>query len=101
MFKDSHLRLLMNLAGFQRLGLVTEETLESTWVVPSELPTETIKDILHYINQAEFSPPTFEEGVLAEHQLKRKHIPRKPAAFDDEDDVELDDEALFPAGGPT
>ena len=64
-----------------------------------------IRDSIHFINQAEFSPPTFEEGVLAENQLKKKIVPRKKAAFDDDEDdglgSNLDDDMLFPAGGPT
>jgi replication fork protection complex subunit Tof1/Swi1 len=52
------------------------------------------------INQAEFSPPVFEEGVLAEHQLRRKSsAPRKRPAIEEESDEDL--ELLFPAGGPT
>jgi replication fork protection complex subunit Tof1/Swi1 len=104
MFKNSHLRLLMTVAGFQRLGPASEETRDSSWVVPGEVSADLLKDTLHYINQAEFNPPTFEEGVLAENQLRRKTVPRKKAAFDDDDEggVDfLDDEMLFPAGGPT
>lgn len=96
----------MTVAGFQRLGPASEETRDSSWVVPGEVSADHLKDTLHYINQAEFNPPTFEEGVLAENQLRRKTVPRKKAAFDDDDDDEggvdfLDDEMLFPAGGPT
>lgn len=90
----------MKLAGFQLLGLASEETAESAWIIPAAVTADHLKDILHYINQAEFSPPTFEEGVLAEHQLKRKSAPRKKAAFDDDEEGEPDD-GLFPAGGPT
>ncbi|KAI9149265.1 mating-type switching protein swi1 [Paramyrothecium foliicola] len=103
MFKDSYLRLLMKLSGFQLASPDSEETPESKWVIPSDVSADYLKDSLHYINQAEFSPPTFDEGVLAEHQLKRKIVPRKKAAYDDDDadDDELDDDILFPAGGPT
>ncbi|KPM34902.1 Topoisomerase 1-associated factor 1 [Neonectria ditissima] len=100
MFKNSHLRLLMTLCGLQLLGPASEETPESAWMIPSTVSVDELRDALHYINQAEFSPPTFEEGVLAEHQLKRKMVPRKKAVFDDDEEGELDD-GLFPAGGPT
>lgn len=101
MYKNSHLRLLMTLSGFQLLGPATEETVESVWVIPVDVSADALKDALHYINQAEFSPPTFEEGVLAEHQLKRKTLVRRKAAFDDDEEGEPDDDLAFPMGGPT
>ena len=96
MFKNSYLRLLMTVCGFQRLGPASEETAESVWIVPDDIAADHLKDSLHFINQAEFSPPTFEDGVLAEHQLRRKTVPRKKAAFDDDEDG--DDAALEDAG---
>ncbi|KAI2609255.1 timeless-domain-containing protein [Hypoxylon sp. NC1633] len=103
MFKNSHLRLLMKLVGFERLVPSVEETRDSAWVVPSHLTAEQMKDSLDLINKAEFDPPTFEDGKLAENQLRRKTAPRKKAVFDDDDgiDDDDDDEILFPAGGPT
>jgi replication fork protection complex subunit Tof1/Swi1 len=100
MFKNSHMRLLMNLAGLKLLDQTSEETPESAWIIPADVTADSLKDAIHYINQAEFSPPTFEEGVLAEHQLKRKLAPRKRAAFDDDEEGENDD-AMFEALGPT
>ncbi|CAJ0553601.1 Ff.00g121130.m01.CDS01 [Fusarium sp. VM40] len=100
MFKNSHMRLLMNLAGLNLLGPASEETPESAWIIPADVTADSLKDAIHYINQAEFSPPTFDEGVLAEHQLKRKVAPRKRAAFDDDEEGENDD-AMFEALGPT
>ena len=100
-FKNSYLRLLLKLSGSQLLGPEMEETPESTWVIPGDVSADYLKDTVHFINQAEFSPPTFEEGVLAENQLKRKTVPRKKAAFDDDEDDGIDDELLFPVGGPT
>jgi replication fork protection complex subunit Tof1/Swi1 len=98
----------MKLTGLQLLGPASEETLDSIWIIPPEVTATQLRDALHFINQAEFSPPTFEEGSSAEQQLKRKTVPRKKANFDDEDADEgdglddfLDDEQLFPAGGPT
>lgn len=90
----------MNLAGLKLLGSASEETPESAWIIPADVTADSLKDAIHYINQAEFSPPTFDEGVLAEHQLKRKVAPRKRAAFDDDEEGENDD-AMFEALGPT
>ncbi|KHO01519.1 drug resistance protein MdrA [Metarhizium album ARSEF 1941] len=107
MFKNAHLRLLMKLCGMQLMGPASEETPESLWIIPGAVSANQLKDTIHFINQAELSPPTFEDGVLAEHQLKRKAAAKRKAAFDDEDadddddDGFLDDEMLFPAGGPT
>lgn len=105
MFKSSLLRLLMTLSGLQRESPSLEETPTSRWHVPSEATDEYLKDSLHFIRQAEWYPPTFEDGSTAEQQMKRKVAPRKKAAFDDDegDDVAdfLDDGQLFPAGGPT
>ncbi|KAM3459972.1 hypothetical protein NHJ6243_006410 [Beauveria neobassiana] len=108
MFKDPYLRLLLNLAGARLLGPASEETPESVWIIPAEVTANQLKDALHYINQGEFNPPTFEDGTSAEQQLKRKTVPRKKAAFDDDDagdddslDDFLDNGVMFPAGGPT
>ncbi|KFA54690.1 hypothetical protein S40293_00802 [Stachybotrys chartarum IBT 40293] len=101
MLKNSYLRLLMKLSDFEMLGTPSEEDLESAWVIPGHVTAEQLKDTLHYINQAEFSPPTFDEGVTAEDQLKRKVAARKRVNYDDDDEEDIDDEALFEPGGPT
>ncbi|KAM3534017.1 hypothetical protein MY4038_002670 [Beauveria bassiana] len=108
MFKNPYLRLLLNLAGAQLLGPASEETPESVWIIPAGVTANQLKDALHYINQGEFNPPTFEDGTSAEQQLKRKTVPRKKADFDDDDagdddslDDFLDNGVMFPAGGPT
>ncbi|KAI1746249.1 timeless protein [Xylaria scruposa] len=102
-FKNSHLRLLMKLAGFERLAPTLDETPESAWIVPAHLSSEQLQDSLDLINKAEFDPPTFEDGKLAQDQLRRKAAPRKKAAFDDDEEGidDDDDDILFPAGGPT
>ncbi|KAI1370894.1 timeless-domain-containing protein [Hypoxylon crocopeplum] len=101
-FKNPHLRLLMKLVGFERLVPRVDETPESAWVIPSHITADQIQDSLDLINKAEFNPPTFEDGKLAEDQLRRKTAPRKKAVFDDDDGIDDDDdEILFPAGGPT
>ncbi|KAJ4008568.1 Topoisomerase 1-associated factor 1 [Fusarium irregulare] len=101
MFKNSYMRLLMNLVGIKLLGTSSDETPESLWIIPAEVSADVLKDGIHYINQAEFNPPTFEEGVLAEHQLKRKTAPRQRAAFDDDDDNDVLDHGDYTMSGPT
>ncbi|KAI0135265.1 timeless-domain-containing protein [Daldinia grandis] len=103
MFKNSHLRLLMKLVGFERLVPSVDETPESAWVIPPHVTANQIQDSLDLIKKAEFSPPTFDDGKLAEDQLRRKAAVRRKAVFDDDDDgiADEDDEILFPAGGPT
>ncbi|KAI1171252.1 timeless protein-domain-containing protein [Nemania sp. FL0916] len=102
-FKNSHLRLLMKLAGFERLAPAVEETPESSWIVPAHISADQLQDSLDLINKAEFDPPTFEDGSSALDQLKRKAAPRKKAVFDDDEGIGTgdDDDLLFPAGGPT
>ncbi|KAF4994754.1 hypothetical protein FGRMN_5568 [Fusarium graminum] len=102
MFKNSHMRLLMNLVGLELLGSASEETPESAWIIPADVTADVLKDGIHYISQAEFSPPTFEEGVLAEHQLKRKAVPRQRADFDDDEVGDQDDDmGMYGPLGPT
>ncbi|KAH6655097.1 timeless protein-domain-containing protein [Truncatella angustata] len=100
-FKNGHLRLLMKLVGFERLAPSLDETPESAWVIPSPLTADQLKESLDLISRAEFDPPTFEDGKLAEDQLRRKTAPRAPrkkAVFDDDDDGVDDDENMpFPA----
>jgi replication fork protection complex subunit Tof1/Swi1 len=95
----------MKLVGMERLAPSLDETPESAWIIPSSLTADQLKESLNLINKAEFDPPTFEDGQLAEDQLRRKtapRVPRKKAAFDDDDGLDDDDdEMLFPAGGPT
>lgn len=105
MFKNSHLRLLMKLVGFERLAPTLDETPDSAWIIPENLTADQLRESLDLIQRAEFSPPVFEEGELAENQLRRKSAAarKKRVNFDDDDvDDFLDDgAALFPAGGPT
>lgn len=103
MFKNGHLRLLMKLVGMERLTPSLDETPESTWVIPSGITSDQLKESAELINRAEFSPPVFEDDVSAEDQLRRKAAPRKRVVYDDDDDGLIDDEdgPLFPLGGPT
>ncbi|KAH6626316.1 timeless protein-domain-containing protein [Chaetomium sp. MPI-SDFR-AT-0129] len=116
LFKNPHLRLLMKLAGLERLAPTLDESPDSIWVIPGTLTADALKETLSLISQAEFSPPTFEDGGSAEDQLRRKVAPRKRVAYDDDADADAngindlindgsdDDDGtgiLFPAGGPT
>ncbi|KAL2015829.1 hypothetical protein VTK56DRAFT_4719 [Thermocarpiscus australiensis] len=106
MFKNPHLRLLMKLVGMERLAATLDESPDSTWVIPGTVAADALKESLTFINNAEFNPPTFEDGELAEHQLRRKSAPRKRAAYDDDGDginnfLDDEDGILFPMGGPT
>ncbi len=114
MFKNPHLRLLMQLVGLERLAPTLDESPDSIWIVPGTITADALKETISLINKAEFTPPTFEDGELAEDQLRRKSAPRKRPAYDDDDgredinnlinDGSDDDDGsgiLFPAGGPT
>lgn len=101
MFKNPHLRLLMKLVGMERIAPSHDETPESVWVIPGQVAAEALQNSLDLIKKAEFSPPTFDDGELAEDQLRRKSAARKRAVFDDDDDMSglIDDGGvLFPAG---
>lgn len=115
MFKNSHLRLLMKLVGFERLTPNLDEVLGSVWVIPPKQDANTLKESRDFINNAEFSPPTFTDGKNAENQLKRvnawnrtnktKRAGKFKAAFDTDSDALdefLDDdlEAIISGGGP-
>ena len=107
MFKNGFLRLLMTLVGFQRLG--GDDDPEASWMIPSTLSADQLRQSLDLINKSEFSPPVFDDGQEAGDFIRRKSAwnaaARRRQAFDDEDDVidndDADGELLFPAGGPT
>jgi replication fork protection complex subunit Tof1/Swi1 len=105
MFKNGHLRLLMTLVGFQRVG--DSDDPNAAWTIPSTLTPDQLKQAFDLIKKFEFSPPTFDDGKEAADLIRRKSAgtaSRRRAAFDDEDDgIDDDDEEepLFPAGGPT
>jgi replication fork protection complex subunit Tof1/Swi1 len=106
MFKNGHLRLLMRLVGFQRIG-TDEEEIGSPWMIPSGLSADQLKQSLDLIKQTEFNPPVFDDGQEAEDFIRRKSAgtaARRRATYDDDSDNGLDsgeEEFLFPAGGPT
>ncbi|OHE96383.1 timeless protein [Colletotrichum orchidophilum] len=100
-FKNSHLRLLMKLVGFERLAPTIEETPQSVWILPPELDAALLRMYLRHINEAEFDPPVF-DGASAEDQLRRKKAVRKRAEYDDDDEDNDDDDGfLFEPLGPT
>ncbi|KAL8821429.1 MAG: hypothetical protein Q9223_000532 [Gallowayella weberi] len=110
MFKDPKLRLLMTLAGFERLGIDDEP--DATWIVPSALTARQLHET-HDIVQKHRDDPVLEYGeddaLTAEDMLRRKSTKRTPrAAYDDDlsDDEDVfsngnENDLLFPAGGPT
>lgn len=105
LFKNGYLRLLMTLVGLQRIGL--DDDPDASWVIPSTMSADQIKEAHDLIKKFEFSPPVFDDGKEAGDFIRRKSAGtalRKRAVFDDEDDeIDNDDEEelLFPAGGPT
>ncbi|KAK4188189.1 topoisomerase 1-associated factor 1 [Podospora australis] len=117
LFKNSHLRLLIKLVGLERLAPTLDETPDAVWVCPGHISADHLRESLDFINKAEFTPPTFAEGELAEDQLRRKpsaaaSARRRRAAFDDDndgvdgflpdDDLDGDNmESIFAPGGPT
>ncbi|GKT49194.1 toxin zeta [Colletotrichum spaethianum] len=100
-FKNSHLRLLMKLVGFERLAPTIEETSQSLWILPARVTAEDLHESLDFINKAEFDPPVFEDGRAADDQLRRKKVARKRAEYDDDEDGDVDDGFLFDPLGPT
>ncbi|KAG9244797.1 timeless protein-domain-containing protein [Calycina marina] len=105
-FKNGHLRLLMTLVGFQRLG--SEEDPKACWIIPSMLTADQLQQSIDLISKAEFSPPVFDDGQEAADFIRRKPAvkvaARKRQPFDDEDDAlnndEEDKELMFAPGGP-
>jgi replication fork protection complex subunit Tof1/Swi1 len=106
MFKNGHLRLLMNLVGFRRDG--GDDDPEAAWSIPATLTAGQLKEAHDLIKKSEFSPPVFDDGKEAGEFIKRKNVAtsiKKKAAFDDDDDGidddDDDEELLFEPGGPT
>jgi replication fork protection complex subunit Tof1/Swi1 len=72
MFKNGHLRLLMTLSGLQRLGI--EEDSDTSWIVPSTLFADQIKQVIELIKKYEFCPPVFDDGKEAGDFIRRKPV---------------------------
>ncbi|KAL1618336.1 Topoisomerase 1-associated factor 1 [Diplodia seriata] len=103
LFKDNKLRLLLKIVGFMRLGL--DEDQDASWIIPPSLTSEDLRQSEQAIQQTEWQPPSFDEDKSAEDMLrtKRQRVALRGDTDDEDDDGPdaLDDEELFPAGGPT
>ena len=108
-FKSAHLRLLMTLCGFERLGIDDEPG--ASWIIPSAIPSYQLKDTHSTVDKFR-SNPIFTYGddpvLEAEDLLRRKLLPKVPrVAYDDDSDGSLgivsdgEEEFLFPAKGST
>jgi replication fork protection complex subunit Tof1/Swi1 len=105
MFKDNKLRLLMTLAGFERIGL--EDDPEATWIVPSSITSTELQETYDLL-QKHRSDPKVQYGSednpkSAEDMLQRKSALQRRVDYDDdsEGDGSVDNEILFAKGGPT
>lgn len=104
MYKDNKLRLLMQLVGFQRLGL--DDDPEASWIIPSFISASELTESVDLIRKFEFDPPIYENGKTAEDFLRSKAAARRRrASFDDDSEGEGgsqgEEDFEFPAGGPT
>lgn len=107
-FKDNKLRLLMTLAGFERLGI--DEEPNATWIISSSISARDLEETQRIIEH-HLKNPTYEYGdenpVSAKDMLRRVSAAKtRRAEYDDDSDggaiVSNDEEEfLFPAGGPT
>lgn len=110
MFKDNKLRLLMTLAGFERLGVEDEPGV--TWIIPSTIPARELHETHEVIERHRNNPVTEygEEGnsKSAEDMLRRASTEKKSRVEYDDDSggddgfiSEGDDDFLYAPGGPT
>ena len=107
MFKDNKLRLLMTLAGFERIG--SDDDPDCTWIVPSQLTSAQLQETFDMIQKSRNDPIAqygTEDPVPVEEMLRRKTVIRPRAEFDDDSEgdglaTDGEEELLFPAGGPT
>ena len=102
-FKDPHLRLLMTLAGFERLGIDDEPG--ATWIIPSALTAKDLHETHEEIQKHRNSPVMHygdDDPLTAEEMLRRKpNITRRAAYDDDSEGIVSDGEEdfVFPGGG--
>ncbi|TKA53509.1 hypothetical protein B0A55_13569, partial [Friedmanniomyces simplex] len=89
LFKDKHLRLLLTTLGLERLGLT--EDVNASWIFPSELTADQLKEALETIQKTEHDPPTFDDGKTAADMLRKKSTARRAA--ESSDSAEEDDSA--------
>ena len=108
-FKEARLRLLMTLAGMERLGI--EDEPNATWIIPSSLSSADLRHTHEVIEQHRKSP-IFDYGdddpLSAEEMLRRKPAEKAERAEYDDDsegdgvgsDIDAENEFLFPFSGP-
>lgn len=108
-FKEARLRLLMTLAGMERLGI--EDEPNATWIIPSTLTSAELR-CTHEIIEKHRGNPVFEYGdddpLSAEELLRRKPAEKvNRAEYDDDSegdgivsDGDAENEFLFPFSGP-
>lgn len=110
MFKDNKLRLLMTLAGFERLGVEDEPGV--TWIIPSTIAARELHETHEMIEKHRNNPVTEygEEGnqKTAEDMLRRASTEKKRRVEYDDDSggddgfiSEGDEDFLYAPGGPT
>lgn len=107
MFKDNKLRLLMTLAGFERLDADDEPN--ARWIIPSSLSAKELHETREIIEKHRNNPVMEygdEDPISAEDMLRRASTTKaRRAEYDDDSEgdgiVSDDEEFLFPAGGPT
>ncbi|KAL8774532.1 MAG: hypothetical protein Q9209_000905 [Squamulea sp. 1 TL-2023] len=109
-FKDAKLRLLMTLAGFERLGIDDEP--DATWIIPPAVTARQLHEA-HDTVQKHRNDPVMQYGeedpMTAEEMLRRTPAEKvRRAAYDDDLSGDNgivsdgnDDDLFFPAGGPT
>ncbi|OJD28497.1 hypothetical protein ACJ73_00096 [Blastomyces percursus] len=70
MFKNGRLRLLMTLAGFERLG--AEDRLGYSWIIPSSLSAKTLEEAQKSVEKYNENPPNEFDGLDPRDLLRRK-----------------------------
>ncbi|KAJ5895404.1 hypothetical protein N7495_007095 [Penicillium taxi] len=71
MFSNAQLRLLMNVVGFERLGV--EDVPGASWVIPSAMSSQELKESIATISKALANP--IEEGSIEDpRQLLRRKV---------------------------
>lgn len=102
MFSNSKLRLLMTLAGFERLGV--EDIPGASWVVPSALKSTDLRETKSTIDKSLEKPPADENERDPRYLLKRvkgerqNFLPNADVNFgsDSEGEDQVPDGLLFP-----
>ncbi|KAI9669707.1 MAG: Topoisomerase 1-associated factor 1 [Alyxoria varia] len=114
MAQDKHLRLLLTVLEFQRLGDPSDEDStadEVIWIIPSFHSCADLKNFHEIISRHEFAPPVYEEGKSAESFVRRKaksggagnasgrsgHATRTGSGTSDSEGLSEIDEELFAA----